>query len=107
MVGVIQLINKREGQFNDEDVAIMNSFLIIAGPVLAQSQLFQRSTNEADSDSNEFTGKQIVRAKSAQRWAVLLSSRRMMVMRKVTKTNNAQPNVNVPFFSRVLKEVML
>ena len=62
VVGVIQLINKREGVFNTEDVAIMNSFLMIAGPVLSQSQLFQRSSQK--DDSNEFSGKSIMRQKS-------------------------------------------
>lgn len=56
VVGVIQLINKDEGSFDEEDEEMMESFLIIAGPMLAQSELFQRSKNHADDNSTEFTG---------------------------------------------------
>jgi signal transduction protein with GAF and PtsI domain len=57
VVGVIQLINKEEGCFDDDDEEIMESFLIIAGPMLAQSELFQRGKATGDDNTNEFTGK--------------------------------------------------
>ena len=62
VVGVIQLINKREGAFESGDEEIMNSFLIIAGPVLAQSQLFH-SRETTDDESTEFSGKMPVKQK--------------------------------------------
>jgi len=39
VVGVIQLINKSTGAFDEVDINIMETFLALAGPALAQSQL--------------------------------------------------------------------
>ncbi|GBG28178.1 cGMP-specific 3',5'-cyclic phosphodiesterase [Hondaea fermentalgiana] len=63
VVGVIQLINKLYGDFNEDDVSVMRSFLMIAGPVLAQSQLYQAHAQDA---STEFAGKTIARGPSSK-----------------------------------------
>jgi adenylate cyclase len=64
VVGVIQVINKKMGVFDEEDENIMDSFLSIAGPILQHSQLFQRSESTS---GNEFSGKSMVRKPSGQR----------------------------------------
>jgi len=44
MVGVLQLINKKSAQsFSQEDEALLQSFVDIAGTILASSQLFQNA----------------------------------------------------------------
>jgi adenylate cyclase len=55
-VGVIQLINKLGGPFNDDDEEMMSTFLDLAGPILSASNLVSKrsGTNEG---SNELTGK--------------------------------------------------
>jgi len=62
IIGVIQVINKKMGVFDEEDENIMDSFLSIAGPILQSSQLFHRS--ESTEDGNEFSGKALVRKTS-------------------------------------------
>jgi len=62
VIGVIQVINKKVGVFDEEDENIMDSFLSIAGPILQHSQLFHRSQGN---DGNEFSGKGLVRKSSA------------------------------------------
>jgi len=62
VIGVIQVINKKMGVFDEEDENIMDSFLSIAGPILQHSQLFNRSQS---TDGNEFSGKGLVRKSSA------------------------------------------
>merc|ERR1712046_347846 len=61
VIGVIQVINKKMGVFDEEDENIMDSFLSIAGPILQHSQLFNRSQG---ADGNEFSGKGLVRKSS-------------------------------------------
>ena len=56
VIGVLQLINKVGGHFNEEDEEILQAFLNIAGPIMENSQLFARSKSE-DGSGNEFTGK--------------------------------------------------
>lgn len=58
VVGVIQLLNKDEGPFDEEDEEVMGSFLSIAGPILKSSNLFQSGTGKkAKSDEkSEFPG---------------------------------------------------
>lgn len=34
VVGVIQLINKESGVFNDEDIDVMDSFISMAAPII-------------------------------------------------------------------------
>lgn len=60
VVGVLQLINKSDGPFSGDDEAIMSSFLAIAGPILASSQLFQHTQAE---EGNEMQGASLVRKK--------------------------------------------
>lgn len=62
VVGCIQVINKNHSTFDHEDVEIMESFLSIVGPVLQQSQLFQRSNK--DDGSTEFSGKNLAKKAS-------------------------------------------
>lgn len=57
VVGVIQLINKRNGAFDEMDERIMESFLVIAGPILAQSKLFQERNTGGDVASEAEGGK--------------------------------------------------
>jgi len=63
VVGVIQLINKLSGEFTEEDKHIMQSFLNIAGPLLAQSQMFQARAEQKS--QNEFSGTPITRTSSS------------------------------------------
>jgi adenylate cyclase len=59
VVAVIQLINKVESAsetfFTEEDEAIISSFVGIAGPIIQNSQLFQRS-HDAE-EGSEFSGR--------------------------------------------------
>mmetsp|Transcript_28962 Transcript_28962/g.34161 ORF Transcript_28962/g.34161 Transcript_28962/m.34161 type:complete len:475 (+) Transcript_28962:83-1507(+) len=53
-VGVIQLINKAEGPFNDDDEEMMSTFLDLAGPILSASNLVaKRSSTSSSADGNE------------------------------------------------------
>lgn len=56
VVGVIQLLNKDSGPFDDEDVEIMSSFLNIAGPIIKSSHLFQHGAGKKSKSngSDEF-----------------------------------------------------
>ena len=56
IVGVIQLINKRDGPFDENDEEIMCSFLIISGPILERSHIYAKTAHAVD-EGNEFTGK--------------------------------------------------
>lgn len=58
VVGVCQVINKRDGVFDAEDEEVMGAFLSIAGPIIQSSQLFQtmNSAPKADEAANELTG---------------------------------------------------
>ena len=53
VVGVIQLLNKNEGPFDEEDEEVMSSFLSIAGPILKNSHLFTAvGAKKAKKDKN-------------------------------------------------------
>ena len=57
VVGVIQLLNKAEGPFDDEDEEVMASFLSIAGPILKNSHLFtQVGVKKSKDESSEGMG---------------------------------------------------
>ena len=56
VIGVLQLINKSNGTFDEEDEQILATFLSIAGPILENSQLFHRAV-AVDDGSTEFSGK--------------------------------------------------
>ena len=60
VVGVIQLLNKDYGPFNDEDEEVMSCFLGIAGPILKSSKLFRgvnkKSNKKDDEGQKEFPG---------------------------------------------------
>jgi hypothetical protein len=43
VVGVLQCINKAQDVFGSQDIDVMDTFLTIAGPILENSKLFQRS----------------------------------------------------------------
>ena len=62
VIGVIQVINKKMGVFDEEDENIMDSFLSIAGPILENSQLFNRA--DKAEDGTEFSGRTLVRKSS-------------------------------------------
>lgn len=64
VVGVIQLINKGSGAFNADDIDMMSTFLDMAGPILVNSQLYNRRAEE--SDANELTGSTSTARPSAQ-----------------------------------------
>ncbi len=68
VVGVIQLINKRLGPFTEDDMRIMESFLLITGPILAQSQMFQAHTTSGEKAS-EFEGKKLLKTHTANKIA--------------------------------------
>lgn len=56
VIGVLQLINKTEGFFDQDDEEILSAFLNIAGPILQNSQLFVSKEKES---GNEFSGKEM------------------------------------------------
>lgn len=52
-VGVIQLINKNDGVFEEDDIEMMTTFLDLVGPILLESNLV---ANTQKAEGNEFTG---------------------------------------------------
>lgn len=58
VVGVIQLLNKNEGPFDEEDEEVMSSFLSIAGPILKNSHLYTAvsSTKKTKDKNNDGMG---------------------------------------------------
>jgi len=58
-VGVIQLINKNEGVFDEDDEEMMTTFLDLVGPILLESNLV---ANTQKAEGNELTGTTQARA---------------------------------------------
>lgn len=57
VVGVIQLLNKDSGPFDEEDEEVMASFLNIAGPILKSSNLYSKATKKQErNEGKEFPG---------------------------------------------------
>jgi signal transduction protein with GAF and PtsI domain len=69
-IGVLQLINKTSGSgvFTTEDEDVMNIFLSIAGPILAESKLYQQiqGKNKAK-DKEKETGTGMIGKNSSER----------------------------------------
>lgn len=61
VIGVIQLINKTDGQnhFSADDEDIMMIFLAIAGPILAVSNLYSQIQGKGDKDTGAGAGKEM------------------------------------------------
>jgi adenylate cyclase len=61
VIGVIQLINKTDGQnhFSHDDEDIMMIFLAIAGPILAVSNLYAQIQGKAEKDSGSGSGQEM------------------------------------------------
>ncbi|CAK4082063.1 unnamed protein product [Aphanomyces euteiches] len=55
VIGVMQLLNKSDGVFTQDDEEILTTFLSIAGPILENSPLFLRAKGQGG--ENELTGK--------------------------------------------------
>lgn len=60
VVGVIQVINKGSGAFNDDDIDMMASFLTMAAPIIENSQLFQTVAAKTEEEGTEFSGKSLL-----------------------------------------------
>ena len=58
VVGIVQLFNKSEGVFTDEDVSLLTVFFNVAAPFLAASHMAHHSANGngSDDEGNEFEG---------------------------------------------------
>uniref|UniRef100_A0A7S2MFV9 GAF domain-containing protein n=1 Tax=Octactis speculum TaxID=3111310 RepID=A0A7S2MFV9_9STRA len=64
VVGVIQLINKADGPFDENDEEIMSTFLDLAGPIIMESSIVQAQQKDEETGS-EFAGKTVIRTKAA------------------------------------------
>eukprot|EP00753_Platysulcus_tardus_P001084 PLAT11033.1.p2 GENE.PLAT11033.1~~PLAT11033.1.p2 ORF type:complete len:495 (+),score=270.36 PLAT11033.1:36-1520(+) len=65
VVGVIQVLNKAGGEpFDEDDVKLCQTFLLIAGPILQNSMLFKIADKD---EGTEFSGKKIRKAPSKSR----------------------------------------
>lgn len=57
VVGVIQLINKADGPFDEADEEIMATFLDLAGPIIMESRIVQ--SKKSEDSGTEFEGKKV------------------------------------------------
>lgn len=65
VVGVLQLINKADGPFTEEDEEILKSFLDICGPILQNSHLFKAGTgSKSKGEESEFPRNVVARLSS-------------------------------------------